>query len=350
MGYLLARLGFVMDDHSVIYLDYLGRIANIYKKLGAIKKNDLSENDPKSRYYILQDEFWVPESFGIVDLLYLEYSYKRKLAFNEIKSSSKYISATDLANYTYCPVGYSISKSFTIPINILAEKGVDFHEEHRLINNHNNQDKKEGYSKRYINDENQLFFDEINSSKLIFSGHNGSVNNYFINDENGFIGQPDYILKNTKDQLYVVEEKFKPISSKEILFSNNHKIQLAAYIYYLSQYKIEYGYLVYWTYSFYNNASSIEECHVLKIERNHSIKNFLDNTFNKVSEFNIRKFENINLENIKPKKCANCVHTIICSHKTKRRDTVSLPYDKKYFELIQAPYPEILSKDNMKTQ
>jgi|SRR6185503_2450172 len=344
--YILERLGFSRGEDLDTYITYLEKIANNYKRLGALKFEELKDDNPRYKYYTLRDNYWMPDNFGLVDLLYAEYSYKRKYAFEDLANKSKHISATDLANYTYCPIGYSISKSFAMPSNLLAERGSDLHEQHRLIKKIKGNKTSFDVSNKnlYINEKNKYFFDEIELSEAVFYGHDAGEKGYFINEEINFIGQPDYIFKDKDGRLFVVEEKFKQINYQSVYFSNNHKVQLAAYIYYLNQYKIEYGYLVYWIYNFYDGESHIEECYVLRVDRNQTVEIFLETTFSEVQKFNINKSKQIDLNTIKPKKCANCVHTIICSHKNKKRDLVSLPYDRSYFQLYPAQYPAILSK------
>lgn len=164
-------------------------------------------------------------------------------------------------------------------LNQLAEIGTKKHEEHRLLNLFRKPEPYDTSSDKttdneelvtsFIDSKNEDFFNDIRNSELKFSGHSkGNRVSYFINEEKRFIGQPNYIFKNKKVQLFVVEEKFKRNNeSNQQFFFRNHKVQLAAYIYYLNQFKCEYGYLVYWLYDYYNYSYSIVACRVLKVIR-----------------------------------------------------------------------------------
>ena len=64
----------------------------------------------------------------------LSLNSKAENLFKMVSIDKSTISATDIANYSYCPVSYAISKSFTIIKPITAQIGTDFHEQHRLSN------------------------------------------------------------------------------------------------------------------------------------------------------------------------------------------------------------------------
>jgi len=362
-NYLLTRLGFQESEYRDEYVEYLSEIAFIHKGIAAIEEKDWDEDNPKP-YYYLDYEFdrYLPEYFTIVDFLVWEYKLKKGRNFKLLEKKSNYISATDLANYTYCPIGYSIGKTFEIPKNHLGEIGTNKHEEHRLIQSiklesiktedidfePEDEEEKEEPFQSFITGENEKFFDDINESELVFSGHtkNDNSEKYFINETKNFIGQPDYIFKNKFGKYFVVEEKFKrQKASNQNYFFRNHKVQLASYIYYLNKYKIDYGYLVYWLYDYNNYRCDIEECKVLKINRTQSVESFLDSAYKSVTIFNEKRFLNLELNELNPKKCANCVYVLLCAHKNKRKNQVSLPYQWSYFKLFWAAYPDELKKE-----
>ena len=132
--YLLKRLGFEESDFMNEYVDFLTDIAFIHKGIAAIDEKDWDEENPKPYYYYdYENERYLPERFTIIDFLVWEYKLKKERSFKAIEKQSDFISATDLANYTYCPIGYSIGKTFETPKNHLGEIGTKKHEEHRLI-------------------------------------------------------------------------------------------------------------------------------------------------------------------------------------------------------------------------
>jgi len=362
--YLLNRLGFQESEYRDEYVDFLSEIAFIHKGIAAIDEKDWDEKNPTPyHYYDNENQRYLPEYFTIVDFLVWEYKLKKGRNFKPLEKKSNYISATDLANYTYCPIGYSIGKTFKTPKNHFGEIGTNKHEEHRLIQSIKSQaerkedfitetdkeEKEEVPFKKFITSDNENFFNDISSSELIFSGHTDADNSikYFINEDKNFIGQPDYIFKNKNGKYFVVEEKFKrQKESNQNYFFRNHKVQLASYIYFLNKYKIEYGYLVYWLYDYFDYCLDVEECKALKVNRTQVVESFLDSAYKSVVNFNQKKYFNLNLNELNPKKCANCVYVLICGHKNKRKNQVSLPYQWSYFNLFRAEYPEELKKNN----
>jgi len=238
------------------------------------------------------------------------------------------------------------------------DKGASLHEEHRLINNIKGIKVQEGEVTKpsYLDYKNEAFFKDVRESKLIYSGHqeNNKGQKYFINKDIGFIGQPDYIFKNPNGNHFIVEEKFKRFNGKRTNHFKNHKIQLASYIYYLIEFKIDYGYLVYWIYDYQDywigdfqvSDLFIKECIVLEITRSAEMENKLTAILNNIKEFKKNETLNLDLEQLNPRKCAACVHNIICGHKNKRINKVSLPYSPNYFKLYPAVYPDILKKQD----
>jgi CRISPR/Cas system-associated exonuclease Cas4 (RecB family) len=352
LHYLMSKLGFEESDFKTQYIDSLSEIAFIHKGLAAIDEDNWDYENEKPYYYYDSGKY-LPERFNIIDFLVQEYRYKKNNEFKTLINKTNYISATDLANYTYCPIGYSIGCTYETPKNYLAEIGTSKHEEHRLINAFKpTEEKTEFESKKdfllyYQNNETKEFISDIESSKVVFSGHDKNIKEkYFINENKGFIGQPDYIFINNENKYFIVEEKFKRNKeSNQNFFFRNHKVQLAAYIYYIEKYKIDYGYLVYWLYEYSGTSVSIEKCKVLKISRTQSAEDYLDNAFNEVLSFKTKKYININISVLNPKKCANCVYVLLCGHKNKRRNQVTIPYQSSYFSLYYAKYPEILKKE-----
>ncbi len=365
--YLLKRLGFTDSDFRNEYVEFLEEIACIHKGIASIDEKDWDEEKPKPFYYYdYENERYLPKRFSIVDFLVWEYRLKKERLFKTIENHSKFISATDLANYTYCPVGYSISKTFVTPKNYLGEIGTKKHEKHRLIKSiriqsdkikderdevsEDEQDENINNKKFniFVSSDTESFFNDVNNSELIFSGHSEKSNeqNYFINEEKEFIGQPDYIFKNDKGKYFVVEEKFKcQKASNQKFFFRNHKVQLASYIYFLNQYKIDYGYLVYWLYDYCDSQLNVESCKVLRINRTQVAESFLMGAYNSVINFNQQKYLNIDSNKLSAKKCASCVYVLVCGHKNQRKNQVSLPYQWSYLNLFRAEYPAELKKD-----
>jgi CRISPR/Cas system-associated exonuclease Cas4 (RecB family) len=358
--YLLKRLGFQDSEYLNDYLDNLSQIVSIYKGIAGIDQKDWNEECPKPYYYFdFESGRYFPEHFKLLDFLVFEYKQKKEKSFRFLEKQSTYLSATDLANYTYCPIGYSIGRTFEIPKNQLGEIGKNKHEEHRLINSITN--RKNKYEK-LVNDngedqnnfnplekvsanEVELFFNDIDESELIFSGHTDNENSrkYFINEDRNFKGQPDYIFKNKSGQYFVVEEKFKRMkTSSKNYFFRNHKVQLASYMYFLNNYDLEYGYLIYWLYDYNDYQFQVDDINVLKLNRSQSVQSFLESAYKSVTEFNEKRILALDINGLNAKKCANCVYVLICGHKNKRRSQVTLPYQLDFLNLYWAEYPDEL--------
>jgi CRISPR/Cas system-associated exonuclease Cas4 (RecB family) len=366
--YLMLRLGFSKGSFSNQYLRKLLSKAHLHRNVRAIKieESDFANNPPD--FYFRHEDRYLPRKYNIIDFLIDEYKIKKNKSYEIARSVTDFVSATDLANFTYCPVGYSLSKSFQIPPLISAERGKTLHEEAWLIRikgflestelkteviDSADQDNFYSTDSENITDiltpENIPFFEDIKSAKLVYSGHSQTrdMKSYFKNDTFNFVGQPDYVFENKDGETFIVEEKYKTMfgSGHDPLYSN-HKIQLASYIYYLDELKASYGYLVYWV-----KQREVEEdgyinesrrCFVKKIIKSVAVKEFLDNAYNDLVSYIEKKYLCFNPEGLSPTRCASCVFSMYCGHKTGRRNQVTLPYQRGYHNLYPAKYPDIL--------
>lgn len=358
LKYLLKRLGFDAEsDYGKNFIDQLSKIAFIHKWIGVIEVDP--EKDPEESPYYEYDsinQLLIPKKFDLIDYVFWEVKYRKEGRFIKIENNSDFISATDLSNFSYCGIGYSISKTYQLPKNQLAIIGTQHHEKQRIISKFLQFEGKleeefyedtfeENYLVSSLNENEKLFFEELKESTLIFNGHK-EEREYFINNELNYAGQPDYIFKSKIHKYFVVEEKFKRESDDySNFFFHNHKVQLASYMYFLTEYKIDYGYLVYWTYSRFN-PKEIIGCKILKISRSSQVQNYLFEVYSKVKDFKIKKYFNFSPEEyLKPKKCANCVYILACGHKSKKYKQVTIPYQSSYQKLFYTPYPEELKTD-----
>jgi CRISPR/Cas system-associated exonuclease Cas4 (RecB family) len=309
--------------------------------------NEIVDPDLHKKYEF-DGEFFVPVSFSILDYLMIEYKSKKDKNFINKINTNSIISATDLANYTYCPVSYSIEKTFETDILKNAAVGSKLHEENKLLNWISREWNmwQIDYQKEIENkdESNKSFFDDVRMSTLLYSGHNAeNETKYFFNKARSFVGQPDYVFQNKDSQNFIVEEKFRWGRNGTFeRFYNNHKVQLASYIYGLEKFNADYGYLIYWYYDF----QEITSCKVLKISRTSQTRDFLNNSFLELTSFIKNKKINFNNDNLNPKKCANCVVNRFCGHKTGKFQDLEIPYSNKYLKLMQIPYPEELKKDD----
>jgi CRISPR/Cas system-associated exonuclease Cas4 (RecB family) len=287
-----------------------------------------------------------------------EYKSKKEKKFKKVQKTNSLISATDLANFSYCPASYSIGKTFETDIIKSAVIGSKFHAENKLLKWSEPNFKSKRTEEQKVNDfsleneDNEEFFSDIRNSRVIYSGHSDNEIKYFINKKGNFVGQPDYVFQNIKGENFIVEEKFKWKKEENIdNFFHSHKVQLASYIFGLDEFEASYGYLLYWYYSFdtFLQENIVVECKVLKISRSSQTQYFLRNTFVALSSFIKDKTQDFATDKLNPKKCANCVVNRFCGHKTGRFKDLEVPYNDKYLQLVTIPYPEELKKSSTET-
>ncbi len=399
-NYLIKKIGFIEDTFLNKYIPLLEAASPKLKLLGKQKKvwsedrqRYLPEKEDSHNTYIEKENYFIPEKFNVIDLLNIELNTKKSNDYTSKDLNLKFISATDISNFTYCPVSFAISKTFELPKLESAILGTSQHEKQILI-----RCLRPSIANEYIsfhdammtdftrfenpfslhsvlNDENKLFFDELSESSVIFYGHhnNETKNKYFKSTNGGFVGQPDYIFKNdTTNDIFVVEEKFQFVpkdpsnfyyssyseeEEKKIIekrtrksFFNNHINQLSSYIYGIGEYDIRYGYLVYWKYELDNKNPNIVGCDVLRIEKTENGRKQIRDIFISLKKLITDKSGVFDIDKRVPAKCANCVSNLLCGHKTGRFTAFSVPYSKDYLKIYFAPFPEGLKKEVLPTE
>lgn len=311
--------------------------------------------------------------------------------------------ATDISNYSFCPAAYSISKSFVIDKPVGFEKtniGKILHEELRL-------DKKIDFLKSSKKDEisdvysNELIKEIINS-RLIFCGHGEKTDWNSCRDDTGnCVGIPDYIFVDKNNQYFVVEEKFQQHSDyrriekstdrkwdyytylyginyepfdkelewdnqrfsnaynwsqKEPFFFINHILQTVSYIinikrFYISKignlnnFEIKYGYLIYWYYDIEKGKPYIHRVAIKKISKDKFFTSQYHKYLTQLKEFVERRFQPFDIQELNPNKCAACVVSKYCMHKTGRFDRIEFPYKKADIKVFPVIFPEKLKKN-----
>jgi hypothetical protein len=389
--YLLKIIGFNDEPFLNKYISVLEIICPKLKLLGKQKKiwNEeaqrfFPEIENKYNKYIEKEDYFVPEKFTILDFLNIEVNIKKYRDYTFKELHINFISATDISNFTYCPVSFAISKTFELPQLESATIGTSEHEKQTLINylqpfkiinavNKDNslQEDKTVPNNPFLNSNTQFFFEELMKSSIVYYGH-GTIENknkYFKSVKGNFVGQPDYIFRNdSTNDIFVVEEKFQFLrtdpskygssykSAEEEeretkkrtgkVFFDNHKNQLSSYIYGIGEYEIKYGYLVYWKYEINNSGNPIiVDCKVLRIDKTESGRQELNETFIKLRELISDKRASFDIESRNPAKCASCVSNLFCGHKTGKFSEFKIPYSLEYLKLYQAEYPNILYEE-----
>jgi CRISPR/Cas system-associated exonuclease Cas4 (RecB family) len=349
--YVMERLGFFPHAFTKAYVDILAHSAYRFRSLSNINPDTLlqqrkqahqgstttfrlSRLDPPDFYdYDPFQDMFVKKNYSIIDYLIHEYTVKNNYwRYQKEYKHSNFISATDIANYTYCPAAYAISKTFALPATDAAVTGTKLHNEVRLSSQYKGvlQGQRE-----YEDTVNRPFFQEIRMAKIIHSGHNNQVNN-FMNKSESVVGNPDYIFQKRTGEKFMVEEKFLRKTTNTPFFQN-HILQLATYLRYIEQHPANYGYLLYWFYEKFDETIRIAGAKFLTIQLK-EYNTILDNNIARLRSFQQNRNSFFDLTLLTPAKCAGCVYNRLCAHKTGRYNDITLPYDSKYLQMYRSSY------------
>jgi len=313
-------------------------------------------------YQRFGESYFIPKNYKLIDYLSDELRIKQNNLIEPVKNPNKNsLSATDIANYTYCPVAYTISKTFEQEKSLSAETGTLLHEQNILknllfkltkritgieIDANYQKTMNENITKSIVDDSNGYFFKDIATADLVKSGHN-SNQEYYHNKDLNFFGMPDYVYKNKDGKHFFVEEKFmlRRDSKGVPPFYANHIDQLSSYISLISEVKAEYGYLVYWLYVFDYGEPKVQQCVVKKLERSITLDRNITNIKNSIDALkNGQTFQFIRDTN-RVSKCIGCVYNRICGHKTGKYDSYQLPYNKHFLGTFNIGYSKNTQSD-----
>ncbi len=392
LDYILLQLQLLPGVYRDNYIKHLEKRYKDFKHLLAkkIDRNDNGEikypTDHKFKKYTVENNLLYPSKFNIVDVLMLEYNIKKKRQYIKLQQNSNVISASDISNFTYCPVSWSISKSYKLPRSEAAQIGTSLHQDHKLINYsklaqsvnidrswHSPTTKMRKFN---LNFEAEEMINDISNSVVVYAGlSQEDKETHYFKGKDIYVGQPDYIFFNFKTKKYfAVEEKFHMIPKEpqndlpehwcrehnynpdeinktrnRILFYENHLNQLRSYIYGIQDYDISYGYLAYWRYTFANNATSyttsIEQLRVKKINKDDEYnRQALIGVYKKIKKAMKVGGGEFDISKLSPSKCVGCVNYILCGHKTQHFKEYSFPYSSEYMMTKIVPFPEELNR------
>jgi hypothetical protein len=400
MNYLLERMQFPSSDFREKYLERLSRYCKEYVNLASkpiLRDPKTGEivypKDHAFKQYSEQDDRLIPTRFNIIDLLFLECDLKSKGRYKTLSPSKTSISATDISNFTYCPVGWSIAKTFQLPKLLSTRVGSSMHEQHKLLNFvpsrqpdgsvlRPDRDLRSRAEEVDCDSCTKELFSDLAESVAVFVGtpSDNEDRKWYVGSDNRFIGQPDYIFFNPrKNRHFVVEEKFQKIprpprtdletawceghgydpdaierARQRTLFHDNHLNQLRSYIYGIRDHGVLYGYLVYWRYYFEQQVPSDEQsAYKLHIEQmrsreisgtNDSDRNALNNIYSQIKNAMSSGGGPFSPARRSSATCAGCVQSVLCAHKTGRYDAYTFPYDRKCLQTKHVPFPEELRK------
>lgn len=359
--YLVQKIGFSIDDFSKTFIQEFVQYSHFDEFLmdkygdGRVYKN------------------------MVIEKLFKEIEIKEKWIDHAKSNISNYINATDIENYTFCPVAYSIVKSFQVPQTEEAKEGQTLHEREilnpsfrKLSNNYGlgkcffweGLDLTGGANQKYVsqgdvsilsqyfNYSHKEIYTELQQSELIFPFESieETKQKLFYSNKGRFVGRPDYIFKNkVSGSYFVVEEKFRysdDYSNPNDGFYENHANQLRAYLYCIDEFPISYGYLVYWDYKYEFGQPSVHNAKVKKIIKSEKERSKLENVYRSIQNLQKQKKEEFQDRFRHPKKCAKCGTSIFCGHKTGKHNYYTLPYSSEHLKIETVPYPEELRKSS----
>lgn len=385
---LLDQLNFDQNEKSntekfrMQYFAHLLKTYNKFKNLANCEYSKIIHNNieriiPKNAIlsisYKDNGDFFEAESFSIFDYLKLEIKIKKNRLYDIIETDSIYISASDIANFTYCPVNFAIYKSIKYKTLTSAKIGLELHESSFINSMIFSESKKE----KTVTTNEEIFYDEnfktlkdtLKNCDILYSGHSPNDKlKYFKSSKGNFIGQPDFILRDRiTHKIFVIEEKYHYIPKEFINYGNadyyddvhkknrnerekqigydNHINQLLSYVYGITDYEIDYGILIYWKYEIEENKRNITKCSYRIINKNEEYQINLNKIYLKIKSFLRNKNLEFDTNSRNPKKCASCVNNILCGHKTGNYNDITLPYNSKYLKINEGIFPESFEKD-----
>jgi CRISPR/Cas system-associated exonuclease Cas4 (RecB family) len=400
LNYLLEQLQFPPSDFRERYLENLSRRCREYVNLAAqpIRRDPKTggivyPEDHDFKKYDVQDDRLIPTRFEIIDMLLLELDIKSKGRYTTLSPSMTSISATDISQFTYCPVGWSIAKTFQLPKLLSTQVGSSMHEQYRLLKFvafrqpdgnvlRPDCDLRSRAAEVNCDSCTKELFSDLAESVAVFVGTPSHVDDrkWYVGSDNRFVAQPDYIFFNPRKRHYfVVEEKFHMIprpprtdfstdwckthgydpraierTRQTTKFYDNHLNQLRSYIYGIRDHGVLYGYLVYWRYYFEQNESvdqvSAYKLHIEQVRSrrvsgtNDADRNALRNVYSQIMHAMSNGRGPFSPDRRSPSRCAGCVHSVLCAHKTGRFDAYAFPYDRNCLQTRRVPFPEELRK------
>ena len=355
--YMLCQIGFSSENDIEDFLAYL---EELYGKM---------ECYPNDNY--VGGLRWKVSVSKCIAFLKEEIELKKRLYSIKLCNNANFsIRAIDLSNFTYCPVSYSISRSFIIEypsVEKLTETGLMLHEQLGLLQNLYNIE--ESVNHKSYNISNAILL-HIKNSRVVSFGHGGDSMIY-VNKE--YSGTPDYIFQDKQGNYFVVEEKFrfkrdpnklsyieivtdmidsdnteerKSWADSGITFYKNHQVQVISYLKNIIEYDLKYGYLIYWFYDFgEKNQPYIHKVSVKKIVLDEYSEKLYTIAKNGIHNLLRNSRGTIDVSSINMKKCAGCVVNKYCYHKTRHFPEYEFPYNKEKMKLSIVEFPEELKKN-----
>ncbi len=319
---LISKLGYNEYNIEKIYAAFFpSNNIDYYRQKAYI--SDWSEDF--SIYYVSNHVSKIHAEFKNIFLNELNIS-ERKISKrnNEIKKTH---SASDLANFVFCPVSYALNQTFYIDINEQENVfiGNNEHEKLRLLNLSDSEMRGDKEFKSMFPNFNNDFKRIINS-RCISQGHKDKNPVIYFSKKKKLSGIPDYIFQDINGY-FAVEEKytFKKYDDITDLYLN-HKAQALVYLYGLDQFQFNEVYVLYWFLSENKYGEyyvyKYKLFRVIKTEEN---KKMIINVFNDLESIQQRIPYIFTPDKINYKKCIKCNYFPYCEYKKGNNSNIILP-------------------------
>jgi CRISPR/Cas system-associated exonuclease Cas4 (RecB family) len=290
-----------------------------------------------------------------------EFELREKKKIKKIYNPNKTISVSDLSQYLFCPVSYAINETYEIDANDAWEKDEwlgnrrNFSDRHRLYNQNKDYAKTFDDSDILISDELKKDFGHLFNSKIIVDNVSKSLLQLFTDGQKSIVGAPDYILESNDGNKIVVTEKFSSIHSADLQTPfDSDLVKHFAYLEKFDKMDLDFGYFITWYWELIDIETNTERIkkkikitsyRIVKVERNNTNSNKLNNALNRVKSLKTTKSMQIDADRISyANKCFSCSVFSYCNHKTGKFDQINLPYVMT--ELKKTEKAELKKSDN----
>lgn len=327
---LISKYDYTSDSIDVIYkhlhpesdINYYCEIANSNDWSDSFKNEYL--NNKTKRVYRAFAKLFANEIDGLYKKPVLKKSFRKETH-----------SATDLANFVFCPASYSINQTYHINIdeeeNIFI--GTQEHEKQHLKTLSKRMKTGNYKFDSYTADATKFNVEikRILNAKCISEGHNEINPIIYYSKQKKLSGIPDYIFQDDLGN-FAVEEKFTFKDYDKITgLYENHKMQALVYLYGLDEFKFDEVYVLYWfitkSESRVSKSGEIEVVNyrLFKITKTSENRNSLISVFNELENIQNRVAYTFPANRINYNKCIRCNYFPYCEYKKGRKSVIKLP-------------------------
>lgn len=300
--------------------------------------------------------------------LNLDFDTKNKKDWAIHSYLHKSISSSNISDYVFCPVSYSINKSIKIESDEHINIELDFSSKISIAKIYGNKNKFENIGKAlhklpsnlslkeqieqsilYGNTPYECYgnntdFEEIFKLKLLETNARSKKRKFYSSNNSKFTASPDYIMLDEETgKKIIIEEKYRYAESSNIEqpFQNNY-FEVLNTVLNIEEFHNYEVYIVYWFWKFSPNKKTdfekffvVTDWRVFKIQIDDLDKVHLDRYTGNIEHLLNNQQIEFNKKNLYAKKCAHCSVRHYCYHKTGRLENIPLPYNKHSLKIIE---------------